>query len=56
MGSDSRRVLVSNAVAKKKDAEAEDFEEIVAALLKVDPEGITGQSEKHRKKDESEKD
>lgn len=31
-----------------------EFEEWVDALLKVDPEGITGQSEKHRKKaDES---
>ncbi len=44
---------------KRPEADAkasEDFEEVVAALLKVDPEGIKGQSEKHRKKDEPEKD
>ena len=36
-------------MTKKKDAEAkeaEDFEAKVAALLKVDPEGIIGQSVK----------
>ena len=36
--------------------EPEEFEEMVAALLKVDPEGITGQrSEKAKKAQDSER-